>query len=212
MEGILYLKNGIIKSWNKYYAIFNDQDQTLVLLKKSFKGKPSLSISFEADVKGKVQVKVYPMSTNQTDFLVIYLQSKKLRFRAESPFKRYQWLQVLNSFTNNLTDDLRIIDFPLINGKLLKKGLETNSASVDQRRHSLSSNTTFYVGSNLRELDQKCIDLMQHQELMAKQFMLLQAEIEKQCQANTDQSQTNQLKHCLGELKKTMDQSKEEFD
>ena len=32
---------------------------------------------------------------------------KKYRFRAQSPFKRMQWLQCLNAYTQNLTDDLK---------------------------------------------------------------------------------------------------------
>lgn len=51
-------------------------------------------------------IEVYPLSLNQTDFLIIHNKTKKYKMRAESPFKRVQWLLALNAFSQNLTDDL----------------------------------------------------------------------------------------------------------
>ena len=40
MEGVLYLKkSGIVKSWKKYYAVLDEQEEIFVLLKKDYQGK-----------------------------------------------------------------------------------------------------------------------------------------------------------------------------
>jgi hypothetical protein len=62
MEGVLYLKNGVLKRWNKYFTILDDETLMITVLKKSFKGKVALTISLEPDVHGQVNLKVFPMS------------------------------------------------------------------------------------------------------------------------------------------------------
>ena len=51
-------------------------------------------------------IQIFPISLNQTDFLIIHNQTKKYKMRADSAFKRVQWLYALNIFSKNLTDDL----------------------------------------------------------------------------------------------------------
>ena len=73
---------------------------------------------------------------NQTDLLLVHGDEKKYKFRAESPFKRIQWLIALNSFTKNLTDDLKIIDFPVIKGKVYSKSIDADFDISHQQCHS----------------------------------------------------------------------------
>ena len=88
MEGILYLKDGILNGWNKYYAILKEEESLMVLLKKSYTGKVKLSLSLSQDIQGLVHLKVYPMNGSETDMLCIYADKNKYRLRCESPFKR----------------------------------------------------------------------------------------------------------------------------
>jgi len=49
-------------------------------------------------------------SKNNDEFMIVDEVSKnKYRFRAESPFKKIQWIHLINHFTKNLSDDLQII-------------------------------------------------------------------------------------------------------
>ena len=99
MEGILFLHKGMFKGFKPYFAKLEENGQ-FILLKKTILGKQALNILL-APKDG-----VYPVVLNQTDFVLVSNSSIKYKFRAESAFKRIQWLQVINSFTLNLTDDL----------------------------------------------------------------------------------------------------------
>jgi len=66
---------------------------------------------------------VYPIGSKEVDILLVYQGSKKYFLRAKTPFKRVRWLQALNYYTQNLTEDLRITAYPEIKGKIFKKGL-----------------------------------------------------------------------------------------
>ena len=109
--------------WKRYYAVLHEDDNTFILLKKSFKGKVALKISLNPDIQGLIQIKVYPMRENETDMLLIYNETRKYKLRAESPFKRIQWLQALNDYSRNLTDDLQILEWPILRGSMYKKHL-----------------------------------------------------------------------------------------
>lgn len=69
------------------------------------------------------------MSNSDITMLFVYAQSKKFKFKAESPFKRIQWLIALNSFTQNLSDSLKIIEYPVYKGQVYKKNLDANVSS-----------------------------------------------------------------------------------
>lgn len=101
MEGNLYLHRGIMIGYKKFYAKVDESDKSFTLLRKSYKGSTYFSIILD-----KGNCKVLPSETNITHFTFVH-EGKKYRFRTESPFKRMQWLQMINQFTQNLTDDLR---------------------------------------------------------------------------------------------------------
>lgn len=100
MEGIIYLHRGLMKGYKKYYAKVEEQDRTFTLLRKSYKGTTFFKITLDRESK------VIPSESEITNF-TFYNDGKKYRFRTESPFKRLQWLQLINQFTQNLSDDLR---------------------------------------------------------------------------------------------------------
>ena len=52
--------------------------------------------------------------------------------RSESAFQRVQWLYAINIFSQNLTDDLQIINYPIYKGKELRKTLSGIDSEVGQ--------------------------------------------------------------------------------
>lgn len=53
MEGVLYLKEGLIERYNRYYALIDAERAVLVLRKKSYQGKEALSLDLQPGSPGK---------------------------------------------------------------------------------------------------------------------------------------------------------------
>ena len=117
MEGVLYQKKGgVLKGYKKYFAILDDCSQNFILRKKSYDGKENMRFQCK-------NLLIFPILVSSTDFLIVHNQST-YKFRAESPFKRYQWLLSINAITQNLTEDLQVIKFPMIKGREYKKDID----------------------------------------------------------------------------------------
>lgn len=94
--------------------------------------------------------------------------AKKYKFRAESPFKRIQWLIALNSFTKNLTDDLKLIEYPVIKGKVYSKLIDADFDIAHQKCHSSNS-----IPSQ-PDFEEHFQRIFQNQAMLEKQVKLLQ--------------------------------------
>jgi len=163
----------MINMWKRYYAILNEEDNTFILLKKSFKGKVALKISLNPDIHGQVLIKVYPMRENETDILLIFNQQRKFKLRAESPLKRMEWLQALNDYSKNLTDDLNILEYPMLGGKTYRKHLDDGTQGMSDRSENLSTARSRSIYQSAVILDCELIAVMkQHKEMEDKLLQL----------------------------------------
>ena len=69
MEGVLYVKSGLLRTWTKYYAELvspvTTRKSELVLRKKQFDGKVEMRFDLDDPL-----MKVYPYSANDTDIIM----------------------------------------------------------------------------------------------------------------------------------------------
>ena len=82
--------------------------------------------------------------------IVDEVSKNKYRFRAESPFKKIQWIHLINHFTKNLSDDLQIIQRPSFKIKKTKIQNLHDSDMTQEFRKSvlLSSNLDHNFNQN----------------------------------------------------------------
>lgn len=70
MQGVVFIKSGLLKVWTKYYAELvcplSTQRPQLILRKKQFDGK--VESRFQLD---DPSLKVYPYASNDTDIIII---------------------------------------------------------------------------------------------------------------------------------------------
>ena len=127
MEGSIYYKKpGVFKGYNKFYAKIDQCSNDFVMYKKSYDGKEYRRFSLK-------HLLIYPIVINQTDFLIVMGQTT-YRLRADSPFKRYQWVLAINEFSKNLTEELQVLKFPILKGVEYKKDidpLQGNSQNIE---------------------------------------------------------------------------------
>lgn len=114
MEGILHLYKGYFSGFGAYYAFVEVDRADFVLRKNSHKGTEKLRLHLDSGRSTsacRIDTKVYALDSQlDTELLLVDEVSRsQYRLRAESPFKRVQWLQAINSFTRNLAEDLRIV-------------------------------------------------------------------------------------------------------
>ena len=93
IEGLIYQYKGLLKGFKPYYAKLLEPD-LFILLKKTYDGKVSAKIKLEY-----MNVQVFPVNNSETEFVITYDKNQYLKLKAESPFKRIQWLTILNSYT-----------------------------------------------------------------------------------------------------------------
>ena len=99
-------------------------------------------------------MKVYPLRNSETEMVLIYDELHLYRIKVESPLKRIQWLTALNVFTLNLAEDLSISEFPILNGKVYKKGLDYDWRGSDA---SICSGTNVDVFDDLsNRIERQC--------------------------------------------------------
>lgn len=107
----MYVRNGFLKSWNKYYADIETDGEgisSLIFRKKKFNGKVEIRLKLEFPA-----FKVYAYAENETDFIITIAYIQKLRIRTENPKNRVEWLTSLNKYTFNLTQNLSINECPI---------------------------------------------------------------------------------------------------
>ena len=95
MEGNLFLHKGFFKGFKSYFGKIQEPYFILYTSVKKSKKKSSQGQNHKEYLKLQLNsecVEVYPITLNQTDFVVIVNSQTKYKLRALSEFNRIQWL------------------------------------------------------------------------------------------------------------------------